>query len=126
MKPTALQPKDGDKLSPSRTISLRLDEAALVALQEQADALNLTPGELAKLYLRERIMAPATRAEEQRNYETLFEGLRDTFLHVLEARRDVALGIQVLLSRAGQVTDEQAAEWVKKNYVIPCSQSPQQ
>ena len=127
MKPAGSQAKDHHKASLSRTISLRLDEASLLALQEVADALNLTLGELAKQCVLERLQVFAGETETAKpNYQSLMDGINATYDHLIEARRDIALGVRILLSRAGQVTDDQALEWVKKNYPIACSPSQPQ
>jgi len=127
MKPAGSQAKDHHKASLSRTISLRLDEASLLALQEVADALNLTLGELAKQCVLERLQVFAGETETAKpNYQSLLDGIHATYDHLIEARRDIALGVRILLSRAGQVTDDQALEWVKKNYPIACSPSQPQ
>ena len=127
MKPAGSQAKDHHKASLSRTISLRLDEASLLALQEVADALNLTLGELAKQCVLERLQVFAGETETAKpNYQSLLDGIHATYDHLIETRRDISLGVRILLSRAGQVTDEQADAWVKKNYPITCSPSQQQ
>ena len=127
MKPDGLQPKDRRKASRSRTISLRLEEAPLLALQEAADALNLTLGELAKQCVLQKLQVFAGETETSKpNYQSLMDGINATYDHLIETRRDISLGVRILLSRAGQVTDDQALEWVKKNYPIACSPSQPQ
>ena len=99
------------------TVGFRLDAASRRRLAERAAALGLSPHELARHYVLERLEQATALAE-------LMQGLQAVYHELRESRIDVALGVEALLSRAGRVGDAEARAWVKKNYAAACSPSP--
>lgn len=107
------------------SISFRLAAAECQALCERAAAGQTSPHELARDY----VVAMLQRAGEPPaapggNDAELLEGLDVIFSLLLETRKDIALGVEALLVRAGRVNDQQATEWVQENYPAACSPSP--
>jgi predicted transcriptional regulator len=107
------------------TITFRLEAALVRALEERARARTRSPHALARDYViatLQREGEPAASAPPE--LTLLLEGLAAVYDHLLETRKDIALGVAALLTRAGQVKDAEAREWVRKNYPVACSPSP--
>ena len=98
-------------------VGFRLDAASRRLLAQRAAALGVSSHDLARHYVVERLQYPQGVLELMQGLQALYQELR-------EARIDVALGIEALLSRAGRVSETDARAWVAENYRAACSPSP--
>ena len=107
------------------TTSFRLEEASQRVLAERAAALGVSPHELARRYVLESLKpVPSPPDRPSHDPAELLEGLQAVYYHLLETRKDLALAVEALLSRAGQVSEAEAHAWVRENYPAACSPSP--
>ena len=103
----------------------RLDVASQRALAERAAALNISSHELARRYVLEALkVASSPPAPSAPDPAVVLEGLKAVFYHVVETRKDIVLGVEALLRRAGKVSEGEAHAWVRENYPDACSPSP--
>lgn len=100
-----------------KTIGFRLDAASRRQMAERAAAFRMSPHDLARQYVVERLQQAHEPTE-------LIQGLMAIHHELHESRIDLALALEVLLSQAGRLSETQARAWVKENYPLPCSPSP--
>ncbi len=122
MKTDSSHPAQPSSATTPKTVCFRLDPASRRQLATRAAAMKMSPHDLARQYVMERLQQVASQpagapAEFLRGLTAIYEQIR-------EARVDVALGVEVLLSRAGQITEAEARNWAKENYQAACSPSP--
>lgn len=122
MKTDSTHPTQPSPAPTPKTVCFRLDAASRRQLATRAAALKMSPHDLARQYVMERLQQVASQpagapAEFLRGLTAIYEQIR-------EARVDVALGVEVLLSRAGNVTEAEARDWATENYRGVCSPSP--
>jgi hypothetical protein len=122
MKADSSHPAQPPSATTPKTVCFRLDPASRRQLATRAATLKMGPHDLARQYVMERLqqvtIQPAGAPAE------FLRGLTAIYEQIREARVDVALGVEVLLSRAGQITEAEARAWAKENYQGACSPSP--
>ena len=91
------------------SIAFRLDEHNRCVLAERAAALGVSPHELARHYVLEVLQEPEEREALRQAVAALHRGLA-------AVRDDVIASVEVLLSSAGKVTEEDARAWVDENF----------
>lgn len=94
----------------SAAINFRLqDEESWRVLSARAEALGVSPHQLARRYVIEVLQ----EAQERAALRAAVVELRQ---QVIGLREDIALATEALLARAGKVTDEKARAWVEENF----------
>lgn len=94
--------------APQNLISFRLDDDSWAILTRRAERLKISPNILARHYLLETLADAEERIVLRKAVETLAA-------HVLDARRDISLGMRTVLVATGNVSEKKAEEWAQKN-----------
>jgi hypothetical protein len=105
-------------------ITFRLAEEDRRALSERAATLKISPHELARVFVLETLKRASEPATPPSGHPDLLNGIQAIYYQLLETRKDIALSVEVLLTRAGRLKDPEAHEWVSENYPASCSPSP--
>lgn len=94
------------------TIGFRLDEALATTLVERASALRVSPHDLARNYVVERL-------SKDEDLKSVLEAIRVTADDLQEFREDFAHAVQALLMSAGTIKKDVAKAWVEENLLRP-------
>jgi hypothetical protein len=98
----------------SRHLTFRLPAPLARLLVERGRTLDLSPGQLSRLFVVQALTDSHTAqlTEEVANLQREVAGLREQ-TRALEER--ILLAVEALLVDAGQVEPDEAAEWVRTN-----------
>jgi len=90
------------------TIGFRLDPETAAALIKNASSLKISPHELARHYVVKALQdsAPSDGVEQS---------LEQLVAHIVAMRRDLVISVETLLLSAGDLNEEDAHEWVRRN-----------
>jgi hypothetical protein len=91
------------------TVGFRLDEKSRRLLGKRSARLGVSPHELAKDYVLERL-------NEQEERELLRMALNDLFVVNQQLRGDIATTAEAILIAAGKVDEKEAREWVERTF----------
>lgn len=95
------------------TVGFRLDPESRQILAQRAQNLGVSSHELARQYVFEALSVSEERAELHRAIIALQEGVLAKFS---EFKGDLAFAVETLLVTCGEVDEEEAKEWIKKNF----------
>lgn len=91
------------------TVGFRLDDKSRRVLGERAARLGVSPHELAKEYVLEKLSEKEERA-------LLRMALNDLFAVNQQLRGDIATTAEAILISAGKVDEKEAREWVERTF----------
>lgn len=86
----------------------RLEPEFRLLLGERASQLGISPHQLAKIYVTERLLEPQER-------EALRQAIKMTNEDLSSFREDFAYALQAVLSSAGTLSKEKAKAWVEEH-----------
>jgi len=90
------------------TIGFRLDPETTATLLSNAASLKISPHELARHYVVKALQdASASDGVEK--------SLQELAAHLVAMRRDLVISVETLLLSAGDLNEEEAREWVRRN-----------
>ena len=90
------------------TIGFRLDPETAAALLSNATSLKISPHELARHYVVKALQGSADSDGVEKSLEQLAA-------HLIGMRRDLIISVETLLLTAGDLNEEEAHEWVRRN-----------
>jgi hypothetical protein len=93
------------------TIGFRLEESQRKTLAARAKSVGLSPHNLAKLYVIERLAG----GDEKQSKQSLTDAVHATSEQLHTFREDFAYAVQALLMSAGSLDKEVAKRWVEEN-----------
>jgi|ERR1035438_2220950 hypothetical protein len=96
----------------SKTVSFRVrkgDEAAIEILAAEAKKRSITIGDLARLWVLDRI----NDLSEPKNWEGAIQSVHS---HLMLIRKDMALGFENTLAASGKLSPEEARAWAERNF----------
>ena len=91
------------------TVGFRLDDKSRRVLGKRAARLGVSPHELAKGYVLEKL-------SEKEERELLRMALNDLFVVNQQLRGDIATTAEAILIAAGKVDAKEAREWVERTF----------
>lgn len=90
------------------TIGFRLDPETAAALLSNASSLKISPHELARHYVVKAL-------QDSEASDGVEKSLEQLAAHLIAMRRDLVISVETLLLTAGDLNEEEAHEWVRRN-----------